>query len=113
MEKTVFHNQSLVTNVKLLLLPDKSSIQERIKMATSAFEDVTADWIAGKAHPIPTGRSVFNYIGQLHHTPNHRRPGQIAPNCTSPEGVTRVRQAYNQLVQAYRTHLVRPGRHRG
>ena len=67
------------------------------------FEDVTADRIAGEAHPIPVGRSVFNYIGQLHQTPNHRRPGQIAPNCTSPEGVTRVRQAYNQLVQAYRT----------
>ena len=72
-------------------------------MAAPAFEDVTADRIAGEAHPIPTGRSVFNYIGQLHHTPNHRRPGQIAPNCTSPEGVTRIRQAYNQLVQAYRT----------
>ena len=55
------------------------------------------------AHPIPTGRAVFNYICKLHHTPNHRRPGQIAPNCTSPEGVARIRQAYNEVVQAYRT----------
>ena len=72
-------------------------------MATPVFEDVTADRIAGEAHPIPMGRSLFNYIGQLHHTPNHRRPGLIVPNCTSPEGVTRIRQAYNQVVQAYRT----------
>ena len=71
--------------------------------AAPTFEDVTADRIAGVAHPIPTGRAVFNHIGQLHHTPNHRRPGQIATYCTSPEGVTRIRQAYNQLVQAYCT----------
>ena len=61
--------------------------------AAPAFEDVTADRVAGMARPIPTGRAVFNYIGQLHHTPNHRRPGLIAPNCTLPEGVTRVRIA--------------------
>ena len=71
--------------------------------AAPAFEDVTADRVAGMAHPIPTGRAVFNYVGQLHHMPNHRRPGLIAPNCTSPEGVTRIRIAYNEIVQAYRT----------
>ena len=80
-----------------------ASSQKRIDMAAIAFEDVTPDPIVGEAHPVPTSRSVFNYMGQLHHTPNHRRPGLIAPNCTSPEGMTRVRQAYNQLVQAYRT----------
>ena len=72
-------------------------------MAAVPFEDVTPDRVDGEAHPVPTGRSVFNYIDQLHHTPNHRRPGLIAPNCTSPEGVARVRRAYNELVQAYRT----------
>ena len=71
--------------------------------AAPAFEDVTVDRIALVAHPIPTGRAVFNYICKLHHTPNHRRPGQIAPNCTSPEGEARIRQAYNEVVQAYRT----------
>ena len=71
--------------------------------AAPAFEDVTADRVAGMVHPIPTGRAVFNYVGQLHHTPNHRRPGLMAPNCTSPEGVTRIRIAYNEVVQAYCT----------
>ena len=48
------------------------------------------------------GRLVINYISQLHHTANHWRPGLLAPDCTFPDGVDRVRRAYNELVQAYR-----------
>ena len=45
--------------------------------------------------------SVLNYIKQLQHTDNHRRHGAPVPNCTSPEGLTRLKQAYNELVQVY------------
>ena len=52
-------------------------------MAAVQLEDDTPDRVViGQAHPVPTGRSVINYIGQLHHTPNHhrRRPGLPAPD---------------------------------
>ena len=70
-------------------------------MTAVQFEDVTPDRVAGQALSVPTDRLVINYIGQLHHIPIHWRPGLPAPECTSPEGVARVRLAYNELVQAY------------
>ena len=72
-------------------------------MAAIQFVDVTPYQVAGEAHFVLTGRLVINYIGQLHHTPIHRRPGLLAPaDCTSPDGVDRVRPAKNELVQAFR-----------
>ena len=44
----------------------------------------------------------MNYIKQLQHTPDHRRHGAPIHHCTSPKGLTRIKQAYNELVQAYR-----------